>query len=110
MVITSKEYDMSFESTTYLANARTWNIYNKLVVWKLNARNVTDLPQITLAQMNTFLSDAFRKQLKYDPALNLTYLGDEILVGEGRVTNDFLDSFNLTCNLTYSLKSFSHSV
>lgn len=72
------------------------NAYNKVVLWKKNQANPKDLPNISLLEMQQFLQNYFKYNIRIDPATNITWLGN-LTIGIGAYDNDFLNTWSLTC-------------
>ena len=90
---------MALETNLFVSggDGKSVKVYNKVLLWKKNQANPTDLPNISLLGMQQFLQGYFKSNLRIDQSLNITYLGD-LTLGFGQYDNDFLNTWSLTCN------------
>lgn len=89
---------MDVESTVYASSdiQGFTNAYSKLILWKSDQKNPSDLPLTTIDQMSAILKSYLTTHVTYNQGQNITQLGD-ILIGRGDNVALFLSSWSLLC-------------
>ena len=84
-LITDTNNGMDLESNIYAdsSDVQSSIVYNKVVIWKKNAIDPSDLPNLSLNDMNQIFLGYFKEKLLYNTTLNVTML-DTILIGDGK--------------------------